>query len=232
MPTESAVVRPADLKPMPYGRRTNFRSIRDGIWEPLWGGRRVLIDSLGTDIAIRDEEGEPIEGHDLLRDAMRDAALADELVLDGYLLPAPLRDTTGAESGMGLDPIQSAGQMGRQLLMGVRNSDRADAKEAARIRRIALSSSSPSAFVAVDLLWLDGEPLIDVPLAERKRLLDGVLLDGEVVRKTVAVRPPVEAWYSQWRALGFREVAVKGANSRYTPGHPNGEWATVLIPQR
>ena len=232
MPTESAVVRPADLKPMPYGTRTSFRSVRDGIWEPLWGGRRVLIDVLGTDIEIRDEQGEPIEGHDLLRDAMRDAALADELVLDGYLLPAPLRDTTGAESGMGLDSIQSVGQMSRQLLMGARNSDRADAKEAARVRRLALSSSSPTAFVAVDLLWLDGEPLIDVPLAERKRLLDGVLLDAEVVRKTVAVRPPVEAWYSQWRALGFREVAVKGANSRYTPGKPNGEWATVLIPRR
>lgn len=217
---------------MPYGTRTSFRSIRDGIWEPLWGGHRVLIHATGTEIAIRDEQGESIDGHDLLRDAMRDAVLADELVLDGYLLPAPLRDTSGAESGMGLDSIQSAGQMGRQLLMGVRTSDRADAKEAARIRRIALSSTSPTAFVAVDLLWLDGDALIDVPLAERKRLLDGALLDAEVVRKTVAVRPPVEAWYSQWRTLGFREVAVKAANSRYTPGKPNGEWATVLIPRR
>ena len=231
MPTHSTV-RAADLTPMPYGTRTSFRSVRDGIWEPLWGGHRVLIHATGSDIAIRDEQGEPIEGHDLLRDAMRDAVLADELVLDGYLLPAPLRDTSGAESGMGLDAIQSAGQMGRQLLMGVRNSERADAQEAARIRRLALSSSSPTAFVAVDLLWLDGEPLIDVPLAERKRLLDGALLESEVVRTTVAVRPPVEAWYSQWRALGFREVAVKGANSRYTPGKPNGEWATVLIPRR
>lgn len=232
MPTEAALVRPADLRPMPYGSRTNFRSIRDGIWEPLWGGRRVLIDALGTDIAIRDEQGESIEGYDLLRDAMRDAALAYELVLDGYLLPAPLRDTTGAESVMGLDSIQSVGQMSRQFLIGARSTDRADAIEAAQLRRVALPSSSPTAFVAVDLLWLDGDPLIDVPLAERKRLLDGVILDGEVVRKTVAVRPPVEAWYGQWRALGFREVAVKGANSRYVPGKPNGEWATVLIPRR
>ena len=46
MPTQATVVRPADLKPMPYGSRTNFRSIKDGIWEPLWGGRRVMIDAL------------------------------------------------------------------------------------------------------------------------------------------------------------------------------------------
>ena len=231
MPTESAVVRPAALKPMPYGR-TSFRSVRDGIWEPLWGGRRVLIDAFGTDVAVRDEQGEPIDGYDLLRDAIRDGSLADELVLDGYLLPAPLRDTTGAESVMGLDSVQSVGQMSRQLLMGVRGTDRADAMEAAQVRRVALPSSSPTAFVAIDLLWLDGDPLIDVPLAERKRLLDGVLLEGEVVRRTVTVRPPVEAWYGQWRALGFREVAVKGANSRYTPGKPNGAWATALIPRR
>ena len=157
---------------MPYGR-TPFRSVRDGIWEPLWGGRRVLIDAFGTDVAVRDEQGEPIDGYDLLRDAIRDASLADELVLDGYLLPAPLRDTTGAESVMGLDSVQSVGQMSRQLLMGVRGTDRADAMEAAQVRRVALPSTSPTAFVAIDLLWLDGDPLIDVPLAERKRLLDG-----------------------------------------------------------
>lgn len=231
MGTVPAVVRPADLKPMPYGR-TQFRSIKDGIWEPLWGGRRVLINAFGSEISIRDEQGEPLEGYDLLRDAIREATLADELVLDGYLLPAPLRDTTGAESVIGLDSVQSVGQMSRQMLMGARNPGRADAMEAARIRRVALPSSSPTAFVAVDLLWLDGEPLIDVPLGERKRLLDGVLLDGEVVRRTVMVRPPVEVWYGQWRALGFREVAVKGANSRYTPGQPNGAWATALIPRR
>lgn len=230
-PAKPLVVSPADLKPMPYGR-TPFRSVRDGIWEPLWGGRRVLIDAFGSNVAIRDELGEPINGYDLLRDAILDAALADELVFDGYLLPAPLRDTTGAESVIGLDSMQTVGQMGRQLLMGVRGTDRADAREAAQIRRVALPSSSPTAFVAVDLLWLDGDSLIEVPLAERKRLLDGVLLDGEVVRRTVTVRPPVEAWYAQWRALGFREVAVKGANSRYTPGKPNGEWATALIPRR
>ncbi|MES2209418.1 MAG: hypothetical protein V4515_04445 [Chloroflexota bacterium] len=231
MSTPPNTIRPADLKPMPYGR-ANFRSIRDGIWEPLWGGRRVLIDVFGGESRIRDEQGEPLDGYDLLRSALEDAARADELVLDGYLLPAPLRDTTGAEAVIGLDSVPSVAQMSRQLLMGSRNPERVDAIEAAQVRRVALPSSSPTAFVAVDLLWLDGQPLIDVPLGERKRLLEGVLVEGEVVRRTVSVRPPVEVWYGQWRALGFREVAVKSANSRYTPGKPNGAWATALIPRR
>lgn len=232
MRTEATIARPTDLKPMPYGGRVNARSVKDGIWEPLWGGRRVLIHVVADAVAIHDEQGEPLEGYDLLRDGIREAVMAHEVTFDGYLLPAPLRDTTGAESVVGLDAVPSMGQMSRQWLVGSGGTNRRDAIEANRLRRMPLPSTSPTAFVAVDVLWLDGEPLIDVPLAERKRLLDGVIGDTEVVRRTVAVRPPVEAWYGQWLALGFREVAVKGANSRYTPGKPNGEWATALIPRR
>jgi hypothetical protein len=231
MTVRSGAIRPADLKPMPYGR-ANARDVRNGIWEPLWGGRRALVDVFDSEVGIRDEAGDPIEGFDLLRIALREAAQADELVLDGYLLPAPLQETTGLITVPGLESIPSAAEMGRQFLVGAGGQGRRAEIEADRSRRVPVRSKSPAAFVAIDLLWLDGEPLVDVPLAERKRLLESVLVDGEVVRRTVAVRGPVEAWYAQWRALGFREVAVKGANSRYTPGKPHEEWATALIPRR
>jgi len=34
-----------------------------------------------------------------------------------------------------------------------------------------------------------------------------------------------------WRGMGFRELAYKAANSRYTPGRPNHDWAAVAIPR-
>ena len=231
MTTTQGAVRPADLKPMPYGR-ASARNVKNGIWEPLWAGQRALVDVLDGQVGIRDEVGDPLVGFDLLREAILEAATASELVLDGYLLPAPLQNTAGLDSVPGIESIPSAAEMGRQFLVGGSGQVRRAEIEADRSRRVAVRSKSPTAFVAIDLLWLDGEPLIDIPLAERKRLLDGVLLDGDVVRRTVAVREPVEAWYAQWRALGFREVAVKGANSRYTPGRPHAEWATALIPRR
>lgn len=231
MTTAPGAIRPSDLKPMPYGR-AHARNIRNGIWEPLWAGRRALLDVFDGDVGIRDEVGDPVDGFDLLRAAVLEAALARELVLDGYLMPAPLQDTAGLDSVPGIESIPSAAEMGRQFLVGGSGQGRRAEIEADRSRRVEVRSKSPTAFVAVDLLWLDGEPIIEVPLAERKRLLDAVLLDGEIVRRTVAVREPVEAWYAQWRALGFREVAVKGANSRYTPGRPHPEWATALIPRR
>jgi len=223
---------PADLRLMPFGR-TQARQVRDGLWEPLWAGRRVLVRVLGGILTFRDEHDEELEGFDLLREAILEVVRADELVLDGYLLPAPLRHSAGAEAPPGIDAVMSAGEVGRQLLLGGGGSnERRDATVAANARRVRLPTASPTAFVAVDLLWLDGESILDVPLQERKRLLESALLEGEIVRRTVAVRPPVEAWFAQWRALGFREIAVKGANSRYTPGRPNGEWATALLPKR
>lgn len=207
--------------------------MHDGLWEPLWGGRRVLVDVAGDRVAVRDEHDDELEGFDLLREAILDSARADEIVLDGYLLPAPLRSSVGADAPIGMDSVMTGAQVGRQLLLGGGGRDeRRDEVLAERARRVAVPSASPTAFVAVDLLWIDGESIIDVPLLERKRLLESVIAEGDIVRRTVAVWPPVEAWFAQWRALGFREMAVKGANSRYSPGRPNGEWATSLIPRR
>ncbi|MEO8207859.1 MAG: hypothetical protein ABI598_02395 [Chloroflexota bacterium] len=231
MQSQAGQVRPEDLKPMPYGR-AKLKDIKDEFFEPIWGGRRGLVDVFGDDIGVRDEQGVPVEGYDALRADIRASVTADEAVLDGYLLPAPLRDTIGAEISVGLKSVPTASQMGRHMLMGSVGVERKDNLDAAAMRDVPVEPSMPTAFVAIDLLWLDGQPLIDVPLAERKRLLDAVVRDSELVRRTVAVRAPASAWYGQWRAFGFIEMAIKGANSRYTPGMPNGQWATMLIPKR
>jgi ATP-dependent DNA ligase len=86
--------------------------------------------------------------------------------------------------------------------------------------------------VCVDLLALDGEPLLDVPLLERRRLLESVVDEDALVRVGPSVRPPVDPWIGSWRTQGFRALAYKAANSRYRPGIVNEDWATVQIPKR
>ena len=72
-----------------------------------------------------------------------------------------------------------------------------------------------------------------MPLLERKRILEGVLDEAELVRRTAFVRPPVDPWIGTWRSIGFGLLAYKAANSRYRPGQPNEEWATApRSPQR
>jgi ATP-dependent DNA ligase len=86
--------------------------------------------------------------------------------------------------------------------------------------------------VAIDLLWLDGESLLDVPLLERRRLLESVVAESDLVRRGVFVRPPIDAWLGSWRALGFNGLSYKAANSRYQPGVASAEWVTVPMPRR
>jgi ATP-dependent DNA ligase len=224
--------RPADLRPMPFGT-ARPDTIANPVAEPVWGGIRVLVHVSGGSAVVRDPSGDELEVPEPLRAGIVAAAQASELVVDGHLVPAPLRDTTGVRLRAGTDAVRTVGDMGRHFFIGGlgRRPDRVTEAEAA-----AAAASNPldgpMALIAVDLLWLDGESLLDVPLLERKRILESVLMDGELVRRTVTVRPPVEMWHAQWSALGFREVAIKGANSRYTPGEPSREWAITFIRRR
>jgi bifunctional non-homologous end joining protein LigD len=88
----------------------------------------------------------------------------------------------------------------------------------------------PLAFVAIDLLSLDGQSMLDIPLLERKRLLESVLTESNLVRRSAFVRPPVDPWLASWRSMGFRELAYKAANGRYVQGQVNDDWALVRIP--
>jgi ATP-dependent DNA ligase len=121
--------------------------------------------------------------------------------------------------------------MARQLVVGGRNR-RAELIDALEARADSRPGEGEEvAFVAVDLLLLDGEPLLDVPLLERKRLLDGVIVESALVRIGIHVRTPVDPWLGTWRNIGFRLLAYKDPNSRYRPGERNDEWATAHIPR-
>ncbi len=95
-------------------------------------------------------------------------------------------------------------------------------------RDTAAADEPPTAtFVAVDLLELDGQELLDVPLLERRRLLESIVVQSPRVRVTPAVRHPVEGWLSVWSGLGFASYVAKHANSRYAPGQRNAEWVRM-----
>jgi hypothetical protein len=217
---------------MAYGHHNPYK-VEDPLCEPLWGGRRVLVEITPEGVVLRDTDAQPVEGYDDLRSAIADAAYAEELVIDGCLMPAPLRDTEGARVRIGMDAVETPGRRVRHLFVGETPSGR-HREDLARAdeRRAPAPGDEPAALVAIDLLWIDGQSLLDVPLLERKRVLESALDERELVRRTMVVRPPVEMWFAQWRALGFEEVAYKAANGRYRPGTVSGDWTIQLLPRR
>ncbi|MCI0347129.1 MAG: hypothetical protein L0221_17085 [Chloroflexi bacterium] len=220
--------------PMPYGQVATG-AVRDPIIEPLWIGRRVLARlAAGEPGSLTDEEGDAIVAFVPLREEIAAANLAATLIVDGYLT-AQIHDATGRPMPDVTEGLTTPAQMGRQMMMGGGGSareERRDRAEASIKSRAAMPDESAAGFVAIDLLEFDGESLLDVPLLERKRLLESAIAESENVRRTPIVRPPPATWYSQWRLAGFREMAFKAANGRYTPGIASRDWAIARIPKR
>jgi ATP-dependent DNA ligase len=213
-------------RPQAFGKRRP-REIRNPIVEPLWDGDRVIVHVEPDEVTILDAVGDPVTVVPEIDAAVAEAARAQRLVLDGFLTPQ------GATSGEGVMigdvEIPTAKQVTTQLLLG-RGGE----------KRRGLSDQPPPpvkpgdtiVLVCVDLLAIDGEPLLDVPLLERRRLLDGALEESQLVRIGVYVRLPADPWIGSWRAQGFRALVYKDPNSHYLPGGEAEDWATAQIPRR
>ena len=83
--------------------------------------------------------------------------------------------------------------------------------------------------VAIDLVDLDGEPLADVPFAERRRLLESIVEPGERLRIGPLVKHPVDRWLAGWQESGFTHFIARHQNSPYLPGEANPECLEVSI---
>jgi len=221
-------------RPQQFGDR-RAAEIDDPIIEPLWTGPRVLaLVDRGT-VRVTDIEGLAIDGHHEIRDGLIEAAAGTTILLEAYLTAEPIQDPGDLAAREDV-PIPQPGKALTQMAFGQRSAKavRLETRtEEARRRSAAASMPEHAvALVAVDLLWLDDEALLDVPLLERKRILESVLPESHLIRRGVHVRPPVDTWLGSWRAFGFNRIAYKAANSRYVPGEKNPHWALAEIPRR
>ena len=212
-------------RPQAFGTQRSQR-IRDPLVEPLWDGDRVLVHVEAGGTTILDAEGAEVTLVPEIAAAAAEAILTERAVLDGYLTPQPITGGTGI---LGEIKVPTATEITTQMLLGrarTRKRELADAKPA------PIAPGDELVLVAVDLLSLDGEPMLDVPLLERKRLLESVLRPSHLVRLGPYIRLPVDTWLGSWRAQGFRAVAYKEANGRYRPGEKAEDWAVANIPPR
>src|SRR5512147_1119215 len=200
----------ASLRPQAFGDGRPDRVI-DPIVEPQWAGIRALAAVDAGDptrlsaggVALSDEEGGAIEGYPEILDALAAAALSPSLVLDGFLTKQATPNGEGVILKVDADTsVQSA--IGHFFLGSRRNRAAEAAEQRAALRRsAAFGPDDVVSYVAFDLLWLDGESLLDVPLLERRRLLDTVLAESTLVRRGAFVRPPIGGWIRSWKAQGF-----------------------------
>lgn len=219
-------VDPVDWRPQKPKPARRTPPVRDPIVEPLWSGIRViahfesgppdpddraapavrirLIDGIGDDVAAF-EPG--------LLQEIAGGILATDAIIDGVLT----RQATRGGEGAAILHLAKVSPVGMLLSR--------DAKVV--IEPPPPATQSPVALVCLDLLRMDGEQLMDLPLLERKRLLEAVIRTSERLRVSPFTRPPVDRWVASWQAAGFQGAMLKEANGRYRPGGRAADWVTV-----
>jgi len=122
--------------------------------------------------ASSDADGDPVPGMSPIVDALGESLQADGVVLDGFLT----KQTAHAAAVL-VWPDEMPSLRGLVGLRKNRAMDTVALKEEALAARSFVSDEAVS-FVATDLLWLDDTSLLDVPLLERRRLLESVIAPG------------------------------------------------------
>ena len=78
-----------------------------------------------------------------------------------------------------------------------------------------------------DILWLDGETLIDLPLTERRKKLESIVkrfIAPQVVSSDAAV---IENVYTDAIAAGHEGIMIKVPTSPYSPGQRGKNWIKI-----
>jgi bifunctional non-homologous end joining protein LigD len=189
-----------DLRPMlPRPLPGPFDS-EDHLFEPWWGGERVLAmigpgDLPGTgSVRILGAEG------------------------------ADLTDALPELAGLAVRVAARSAILDGELVV-VDASGRADPAELAR--RLAGEPGQSAAFLAFDLLHLDGRSLLSQPLVRRREALKRVLRPGDEVVAVPAIATDGIALYEAVVAQGIAGVLARQRSSPYLPGTRSRLWRFV-----
>jgi bifunctional non-homologous end joining protein LigD len=87
----------------------------------------------------------------------------------------------------------------------------------------------PLVYCVFDLLHLDGMSLLDVPLEQRKQLLEQVLRPGAGVRYAGHVLTEGVAFFEAAKAQGLEGIVAKRRRGRYAPGRRSPDWLKLKV---
>ncbi len=192
---------PDALIPMTAVARAPF-SHPDWLFEPKLDGIRAIARVADGEAALRSRRGVDLtDNYPDLVAALAAQPVADAL-LDGEIVAFDERGVPSFE-----------------LLQQRMNLGGTDA--------IAAAARLPAAYMAFDLLHLDGHDLTGVAVEERKEALARALLPVGPVALVEYVEAGGEDAYAGAVALGLEGVMAKRRGGRYLPGKRSDGWAKV-----
>jgi bifunctional non-homologous end joining protein LigD len=194
---------PEHVKPMLA--RAAALPARDDDWayEIKWDGVRALVYSEPGRIRFESRNGNDITNSYPELKAFNRALSSHRAIVDGEIV--------------------AFDELGRPSFGRLQSRMHIASESAARRR----SKEVPVVFVAFDLLWLDGHPLLDLPYAERRGRLRELGLDGPSWRTPDHVVGNGAAVLEASLQNGLEGVVAKKLDSPYEPGRRSACWLKV-----
>jgi bifunctional non-homologous end joining protein LigD len=178
----------------------------DGAWayEMKWDGLRAIAEIDHGRLQLWSRTGRDITAGYPELQQLAAAAGVDQAVLDGEIV------VFGAEGWPSFEALQQ----------------RMNISAPAQVR--ALLASVPVTYLAFDLLFLDGQPLLDQPYTERRALLEQLELNGRHWQTPPSFTDAAGADVLEVsKHHGLEGVVAKRLQSRYDPGKRSAAWRKI-----
>jgi ATP-dependent DNA ligase len=167
----------------------------DFLFEPKWDGFRAIVFRGDDEVYIQSRDSRPLDRYfPELHDELL-ARLPAGCVVDGEIVIATPR-------GLDFDALQLR-------------------LHPAASRVAKLAASSPSSFVAFDVLAVEGADIMTVPQAERRRHLERLLAGAKPPLHLTPMtrdRGVARDWHRRFEGAGLDGVMAKPADATYQPG--------------
>jgi bifunctional non-homologous end joining protein LigD len=124
-----------------------------------------------------------------------------------------LTEGLGSHSAMLDGEIVTFDEQGRPSFQGLASHDEAGARLAS--------------YMVFDLLWLDGQSLLDLPYMQRRERLLALELDGDRVKVPAHFVGEGTALLAASKEQQLEGIVAKRLDSRYVPGSRRGEWLKI-----
>ena len=167
----------------------------DYLFEPKWDGFRAIVFRGATQVFIQSRDSKPLDRYfPDLHELFLDK-LPPGCVIDGEIVIA-------ARGGLDFDALQMR-------------------LHPAASRVAKLAAEAPAAFVAFDLLAMDGQELMSAPQFERRKRLEKLFAKAKPPIHLTPVtrdRAVAAAWLDEFEGAGLDGVIAKLGALPYTPG--------------
>jgi bifunctional non-homologous end joining protein LigD len=176
------------------------------LFEPKLDGQRVIALVGGDGVILTDRRGGEITSHYPELAGLAEALATHTAVLDGEVVTF---NEKGQTSFQRLQRRMHVAQPTSRLVV-----------------------ETPVAFVAFDLLWLDGELLVERPQRERREALEDLGVKGPHWQTAPVLDATPEELLEACRDAGLEGFMAKKLDAPYLPGRRSPAWSKVKCGRR